>query len=1020
MGGAVRLPGKETIKGTFRLACEHVLKSLKKGSRTLLTLLEAFVYDPLVDWAIGEEIGSGLPMTATDITVSTAAAASKAPGGGVGGASRYISQAKKQLDREVTRDTLAVRFAECHNDWFQNRDELLQQLICLQKYLRNLREVRTELAESERLRTSLSQQSQLIGEVEYLDTAFSSHPLASLSHRLNKRASLQEVYAAQREHLVQQAELLTRQLEEYSKYRKAIDEKQLELLRYELADVPELILPDDDTQQLLVAFLPKNDPGYVQYSFARTELSELQRRAAPVAEKIFNLLQQYGERLPSDSNDTHPLHHYAGWYKQLAEGSQEPAVALERAQQIVREQEKTKTLHLERQSEEIVAGRQRIMVLIRALLDAEHTALDGATVQVQLMSNLAGHLLEACSSNQRFIDASVLDCLQRTAAEYKSLDQFYNILGPLVHRHQNATSDREMQLNEQFEQLVLNVEQYLREETLDDEMICEAIEMARMLVDSWAELVLEDVSGDVELAFDELLKMASAPWPEMYPLKMTNQCETINQFNEAKILSIWHYKQPKLSSNRIAELTESLLQAAKFQTIFELRNGTLSHQNQHDGISISTSVDCFVKRFIRFRLAGRGALAAISAVHDTTTTTSVESNIRESAAWMQNLSDAVKSLSPIPPLLVEALEELKRHTEALRNRLAWASAAHPPLCSLELPVAFERSSTHCIDSSSRWICSLQRVLAYGQAVLRYEGTRRYDDPTLADEFSKMAEKWQKTLTGYTVRGASFVSPTEEALVELLDPEGSIDHTWISNVRALIDDMTEQVLRKIDNLEQDERTLQKALHTATKRLQTLCHTHDNIVGDIRSLLRTQLRIGGSPALREYLQRYRRFLDLLQTAHEAIVATVTQSNDSADSTASAYTIDDAGEMVDELLALIGDVFEQLFQFDEPPDEADQDERSNGQEVDDDDDASGTSAHLHDSAPSERKEQKQKEQKEQKRNAYAVSVWRRIRMKLEGRDPDPARRSGVSEQVTWMIDEAMDPSNLAVLYEGWTPWV
>lgn len=62
----------------------------------------------------------------------------------------------------------------------------------------------------------------------------------------------------------------------------------------------------------------------------------------------------------------------------------------------------------------------------------------------------------------------------------------------------------------------------------------------------------------------------------------------------------------------------------------------------------------------------------------------------------------------------------------------------------------------------------------------------------------------------------------------------------------------------------------------------------------------------------------------------------------------------------------------------------------------------------------------QKEQKRNAYAVSVWRRIRMKLEGRDRDPNRRQTVHEQVDWMIREAMNPDNLAVLYEGWTPWV
>jgi serine/threonine-protein kinase SMG1 len=61
-----------------------------------------------------------------------------------------------------------------------------------------------------------------------------------------------------------------------------------------------------------------------------------------------------------------------------------------------------------------------------------------------------------------------------------------------------------------------------------------------------------------------------------------------------------------------------------------------------------------------------------------------------------------------------------------------------------------------------------------------------------------------------------------------------------------------------------------------------------------------------------------------------------------------------------------------------------------------------------------------KEQKRNAYAVSVWRRIRMKLEGRDPDPNKSSRVQEQVDWMIREALNQDNLALLYEGFTSWV
>ena len=45
------------IEGTFRISCEHVMKILRKGKETLLTLLESFVYDPLIDWTPEHEEG---------------------------------------------------------------------------------------------------------------------------------------------------------------------------------------------------------------------------------------------------------------------------------------------------------------------------------------------------------------------------------------------------------------------------------------------------------------------------------------------------------------------------------------------------------------------------------------------------------------------------------------------------------------------------------------------------------------------------------------------------------------------------------------------------------------------------------------------------------------------------------------------------------------------------------------------------------------------------------------------------
>lgn len=130
------------FQGTFRLACEHVLKTLKKGRETLLTLLEAFVYDPLVDWAVGEDTiatsnnatidgaanrnrsilmvadkGNALPAVTKDhrLNIGAAYGASEVAFG------IESLQTRKQIQDEVTRDTLAIQFTEIKPEWIQNR-----------------------------------------------------------------------------------------------------------------------------------------------------------------------------------------------------------------------------------------------------------------------------------------------------------------------------------------------------------------------------------------------------------------------------------------------------------------------------------------------------------------------------------------------------------------------------------------------------------------------------------------------------------------------------------------------------------------------------------------------------------------------------------------------------------------------------------------------------------------------------------------------------------------------------------
>lgn len=86
------------------MTCEQVMKVLRKNKETLLTLLEAFVYDPLIDWTPGNETGY--------------------TGAVYGGGRSLVMENrlnKRQLEKEITFAMLNVRITEAKYDWLINK-----------------------------------------------------------------------------------------------------------------------------------------------------------------------------------------------------------------------------------------------------------------------------------------------------------------------------------------------------------------------------------------------------------------------------------------------------------------------------------------------------------------------------------------------------------------------------------------------------------------------------------------------------------------------------------------------------------------------------------------------------------------------------------------------------------------------------------------------------------------------------------------------------------------------------------
>ncbi|XP_069762351.1 serine/threonine-protein kinase SMG1 isoform X3 [Narcine bancroftii] len=169
--------GVTGVEGLFRLSCEQVVQIMRRGRETLLTLLEAFVYDPLVDWTAGGEIGF----------------AGAVYGGG--GQQAESKQSKREMERDITRSLFSSRVAEIKVTWFKNRDDMLAVIPKLDTSLDDYLNLQEHLTKVEKL------QGKLLQEIEFLEGAenISDHPALTLEQRYSEHTQLQSQQLAVQE-----------------------------------------------------------------------------------------------------------------------------------------------------------------------------------------------------------------------------------------------------------------------------------------------------------------------------------------------------------------------------------------------------------------------------------------------------------------------------------------------------------------------------------------------------------------------------------------------------------------------------------------------------------------------------------------------------------------------------------------------------------------------------------------------------------------------------------------------------
>ncbi|KAE9417311.1 hypothetical protein Angca_002712 [Angiostrongylus cantonensis] len=111
--------GPTQVEGVFRESCSQVLSTLREGREVLLTVLDAFVYDPLVDWAVSDHLTASSAAVGVAVTLAV-----------------YGTNSRAVEAKPVVREMFSVRVRENSSLWMKNFGELKSALASVVDVLR--------------------------------------------------------------------------------------------------------------------------------------------------------------------------------------------------------------------------------------------------------------------------------------------------------------------------------------------------------------------------------------------------------------------------------------------------------------------------------------------------------------------------------------------------------------------------------------------------------------------------------------------------------------------------------------------------------------------------------------------------------------------------------------------------------------------------------------------------------------------------------------------------------------------
>ncbi|KAH8354639.1 hypothetical protein KR084_000470 [Drosophila pseudotakahashii] len=1058
------------IEGSFRLGCEYVLKVMRKERETLLTLLEAFVYDPLVDWTINDD---------AQALRRSLNAKQGAGGGGPGGPGELKCHKKdknkgKPHDWDAKRQHFLSKLGVLQKYWVTNKTDMLLQLEEMQEEVGNLQEAQAKQLVAEQELVELNQRSALIAEIKSLGTAIESHSFNTASLRHAVRRGHSEALAAlsaermtdfgrvqcllgtygqclQPYHLAElHAQLVQLQMEsenenenarEFAALAEALQLTGFDSMRSQLDELLGRLdatalqssehlqqyaavmnfFPEQSHRQNLFVRFHDSFGAYIQHGGAcgqnnnnanspsssiictadvlgvadaleaawvriSCQLHEASQHYAAKQSQTPALLAMIGQSgcslLLLKVSLVRTLDRAGGAfaaYEQVALASQDEGLL----------QHQLHFIHLVRsmcQGVLAMASEQddlhlgQIETLLAALSHLKQIFeydLPASIYRLLLLQPNLGQLsalchLSAASLGQLYLEAALEK--EQPAEEFPAERRFLLTLQPAYEQFQLASNALaslvagvKMMLEDvhdsQAQQLMeldllkschleLDDECFfsLISEALESSRTCDVREMARPVVDLVQRLQAESLSGLLPLLARNFY---TAVGPQCRP---NASCAAVlgdpaqaDHLCEGLFISLQSDGGLQQQQAEVALLNQQL----------ELHTLAASAQYWAYSEALGAQLRC------GHHIVSRPKLAAI---------------IGE--GW-QELDQNLAALQQLQSGLESQLSQLQTQRSNW-NRNHIDNLLRTEQCHNQQLMAHVSVVRQLADEAG----AVSRLEQHGGA-LGEEGQAHVEH---LEQWLAAHGQWQAS--------SSRISAVEQAVVELLDPEGAIDLYWLENVQGLLEEHTCKVQREIAALEGEQQSKHRFICTLLKETLRLQENMPRF--HVRSLCSEAQAQGQGKLVPTDVQLLCGHLRDCQRLVQSLFMRLQELRKDLCSerrVLQPVVLQSWQQQLHLILAManqeVNEFFKSMDDFLQHAGETDSYETFTHTKG---------ATNLH----------------EQKRNAYGVSVWKKIRMKLEGRDPDGNQRSSVAEQVDYAIREATNPDNLAVLYEGWTPWV